>query len=94
LTGLLQRSPERKRTARDLGDPLFAIHNGLHVELASKAHVPAIGASRIFAAAGGLMSYGPSFYDLYKQAAAYVDKILKGAKPGNLPVEQPRDISS
>jgi putative ABC transport system substrate-binding protein len=51
--------------------------------------LPAIAWQREFADAGGLMSYGPSFRDLWRRAASYVDKILKGAAPANLPVEQP-----
>jgi putative ABC transport system substrate-binding protein len=51
--------------------------------------LPAIYVWRRYVDAGGLMSYGPSFYELWRHAATYVDKILKGAKPADLPVEQP-----
>jgi putative ABC transport system substrate-binding protein len=59
------------------------------VELAAKQRLPAIYASREFVQAGGLLSYGPHYGDLYRRAAIYVDKIFKGAKPADLPVEQP-----
>jgi putative ABC transport system substrate-binding protein len=57
--------------------------------LALAARLPVMHASREFIEAAGLISYGPNFVDLYRRAGDYVDKILRGAKPGDLPVEQP-----
>ena len=57
-------------------------------EFALKHHVPALSVPRWFAEQGGLMAYGPIFADLYRQSAIYVDKILKGAKPADLPIVQ------
>ncbi len=59
------------------------------VELAAKSRLPAIYTQGRWVAAGGLMSYGASWPDLFRRAAVYVDKILRGAKPADLPVEQP-----
>jgi putative ABC transport system substrate-binding protein len=59
------------------------------VDLAAEHRLPTVYTSRDFVDAGGLMSYGPSLADSFRRAAAYVDKILKGTKPGDLPVEQP-----
>jgi putative tryptophan/tyrosine transport system substrate-binding protein len=64
-------------------------HRKLIAELAAKHRLPAIYGGREFVDAGGLMFYGPSFADMYRRAATYVDKIFKGTKPADLPVEQP-----
>jgi len=59
------------------------------VDFAAKSRLPAMYPDREFVEVGGLMSYGPNFADLFRRAATYVDKILKGAKPADIPVEQP-----
>jgi putative ABC transport system substrate-binding protein len=71
------------------GDPLMATNRIRINTLAQGARLPTIYSQREFVEAGGLMSYGPNFPDLHRRAAEYVDKILRGAKPGDLPVEQP-----
>jgi putative ABC transport system substrate-binding protein len=59
------------------------------VDFAAKNRLPTMFMNREYVAAGGLMSYAPNFSDVFRDAAKYVDKILKGARPGDLPVEQP-----
>ena len=70
-------------------DPLAVTQRARIVDLAAKNRLPAMYFAREFVDAGGLMSYGPSFADMYHRAATYVDKILRGARPADLPVEQP-----
>jgi putative tryptophan/tyrosine transport system substrate-binding protein len=68
---------------------VFTSHRKRIADLAAKQRLPTVSAIREYVEAGGLMSYGPSFPDMYRRAASYVDKILKGAKPADLPVERP-----
>jgi putative ABC transport system substrate-binding protein len=72
-----------------LGSPMFTSERSRLVDLAAKHRLPAVYGRREYVDAGGLMSYAPNLADLFRRAATYVDKILKGAKPGDLPVEQP-----
>jgi len=72
-----------------LSDPIIGSQQAEVSKLAVQSRLPAIYASRAFAEAGGLFSYGPSLTENLRRAASYVDKILKGAKPADLPVQQP-----
>jgi putative tryptophan/tyrosine transport system substrate-binding protein len=85
---------EAARTQRSDGlitveDPLTVNYRNKIVDFAATNRLPAIHGFREFVEAGGLMSYGTSLIDLFRQSAVYVDKILRGAKPADLPVEQP-----
>jgi putative ABC transport system substrate-binding protein len=69
--------------------PGAALHRDLIITLAARHKLPAVYYERFLVAAGGLISYGPSYVDQYRQAASYVDRILKGEKPADLPVQAP-----
>jgi len=70
-------------------DPVFHANAPRLVQLAAKHRLPAMWGNRLFVEAGGLMTYGLVYEDLWRRSAAYVDRILKGAKPADLPIEQP-----
>jgi putative tryptophan/tyrosine transport system substrate-binding protein len=72
-----------------VGDPLTFVHRNQIVDFAAQHRLPAIGPWDEFVEAGGLMSYGPNLKDYWQRAAIYVAKIFKGAKPADLPVEEP-----
>jgi len=71
-------------------DPIFHVHAQRLASLTLKGHLPAVFYLTDFVEQGGLISYAPSYPDLFRRAASYVDKILKGVKPGDIPVEQPQ----
>jgi putative ABC transport system substrate-binding protein len=79
----------RPDTLLVLDDALLGMHREQIAAFATQQHLPSVFASRESVVAGGLMSYGPGLPDLFRRAATYVDKILKGAKPADLPMEQP-----
>jgi putative ABC transport system substrate-binding protein len=72
-----------------LSSPLFVAERRRIADLAKKNRLPTVFASRAYVEAGGLVSYGPNLAEMLRRSATYVDKILKGAKPGDLPIEQP-----
>jgi putative ABC transport system substrate-binding protein len=82
-------SRERADALITLPHPVLQVHQRRIVELAARSRVPAMYQTTEWAESGGLMSYGPDHLDNYRRAAVFVDKILKGAKPADLPVEQP-----
>jgi len=88
-TGFRAASKEHADAVLALPVPAFISQRRLATEFAAKSRLPAIYYAPEFVEDGGLMSYGVSIPDLFRRAATYVDKILKGAKPADLPVEQP-----
>ena len=72
-----------------LSSPLISTSSNQLADFVVRNRLPAISPFRRFADAGGLMSYGPDFDDFRQRSASYVDKILKGSKPGDLPIQQP-----
>src|SRR5207302_1325463 len=82
-------SRQRPEALLVTAEPFTRLHRDRILEFTVKNRIPAIYEDGGFVRAGGLMSYGPSIPSLFHSAASYVDKILKGAKPADLPVEQP-----
>ena len=80
---------ERPDALLILADRVFLHNRGRIVDFANEQRLPNVNAYKELVEVGGLMSYGPSYEDMHKRAAIYVDKILKGAKPADLPIEQP-----
>jgi putative ABC transport system substrate-binding protein len=85
----LKMSNERAGALALLGSPLFFTERRRLVDLAAKHGLPAVYPLREYVDGGGLMAYGPNVADMFRRTATYVDKIIRGAKPGDLPVEQP-----
>ena len=80
---------ERPGALITFADRIFLHNRARMMEFAAKNRLPSMNAYRELVDTGGLMSYGPSYEDMHRRAAIYVDKILKGAKPADLPIEQP-----
>jgi putative ABC transport system substrate-binding protein len=80
---------QRVEAVVPLADPFFTAHRARILDLTARHRLPGMYYWREFAEAGGLMAYGPNLLDLYRRAAMHVDRILKGARPADIPVEQP-----
>jgi len=84
-----QAGPKRRDWTHIGSGAFMSAHRAVLARLAAEYQLPAMYGHNLYTEAGGLMSYGPSIPDLFRRAAAYVDKILKGANPADLPVQQP-----
>lgn len=89
LNRAFEQAARKAQAVLVLPDPIFSAHRGQLTALAAKHRLPAIYPLRDYVDAGGLMAYAPDLTVMFRRAAEYVDKILKGAKPGDLPIEQP-----
>ena len=89
LGGAFERARQKAQAVVVIGEPITLEHRGRVTELAAKHRLPAIYLEPSYVQAGGLISYGPDFAAMWRRAAEYVDKILRGAKPADLPIEQP-----
>ena len=92
--GDLESAFSRIRAARAgalllTGEPMILTHQVRLLDLAKRSRLPTISEFRDQAELGGLLTYGPNMNDMFRRAASFVDKILKGSKPGDLPMEQP-----
>src|SRR5262249_28294317 len=88
-TAFAAMAQERAGAMLLIGDPLFFLHRARLADLARKHRLPSMSTQAQWAEAGGLMSYGPSVPEIHRRAATYVDKVLRGAKPADLPIEEP-----
>lgn len=88
-TAFIRIAKEKAGAVIVVQDAVFIQQRGRLADLAVKNRLPTIGRDRSYAGVGGLMSYGPNGLDNFRRVATYIDKIFKGAKPGDLPVEQP-----
>jgi putative tryptophan/tyrosine transport system substrate-binding protein len=92
-----QQITEFARSSKDdsglivAGSALAVVHRGLIISIAAQHKLPAVYSERFFVTGGGLISYGPDIVNQYRRAASYVDRILKGEKPADLPVQSPTD---
>ncbi|MEJ8827194.1 hypothetical protein WKW80_35300 [Variovorax humicola] len=84
----------RAEAFHSFGTPVNFMHRQLVADFALRNLLPSSYDAKVFAESGGLLSYGPSFIDLFQRAASYVDKILKGAKAGDLPIQLPTKSNS
>jgi putative ABC transport system substrate-binding protein len=82
-------SKERAGALLVVTDPIFVLHRARLADLASKNRLPSMYGMGEYVKAGGLISYGPNLSDRFRHAATFVDNVLKGAKPADLPVQQP-----